>query len=67
MYNVRGHPWSRLLNPKKIGKRTKTKSCLQRLKNKFLDKKIPIETYLKEFWESNHLNRSKDPKIDEVV
>ncbi len=54
MYNMHGHPWFELLNPKKKNRPDgKLKSIFKTLKNKIWPKnKYLEENYLKEFWES---------------
>jgi hypothetical protein len=62
MYNMHGHPWSRILNPQKGKKKeTKIKSFFENMKNTILrksEKECP-EVYLRQFWESIDLVKIK--------
>jgi hypothetical protein len=55
MYNMHGHPWSRILNPQMENKKeTKIKSFFEKMKNIILrksEKECP-EVFLRQFWES---------------
>jgi hypothetical protein len=64
MYNMHGHPWSIILNPDKKDKKiTVSKPFFEKLKDNVLKlfyKEESLEDFLRQFWESIDLVKSKE-------
>ena len=58
MYNMHGHPWSRILNPQnKKKKESKVKSFFEKIKNRILNRSDEecSEVFFLQFWDSIYL------------
>ena len=67
MYNMHGHPWSRILNPQnKKKKESKLKSFFEKIKNIILSKSDNecSEVFLRQFWDSIDLQVKTNTESD---
>ena len=72
MYNMHGHPWSRILNPQNGKKKeSKVKSFFEKIKNRILRKsdKECSEVFLRQFWDSIDLQvkTKKESDVSSIV